>query len=87
MQFIHGHEGKNAKVERGKILFCCFLPRSAPAVVDVYISVAAQGLLLLCVFSGKCCILKVNDMEMKGGGTRGAEFGSLGYGEQQEEHT
>lgn len=55
--------------------------------MDVYISVAAQGLLLLCVFSGKCCILKVNDMEMKGGGTRGAEFGSLGYGEQQEEHT
>lgn len=47
-------------------------------------SVAVQGLLLLCACSGKHCIWKVDDMEMKGGGTMGAEFGSLGHGKQQE---
>lgn len=41
---------------------------------------AAQGLLLLCVFSGKLCILKANDSETKEGSTMGRRLDSLGHG-------
>lgn len=41
--------------------------------------------LLPCVFSGNCCILKVNGLEMKKESTVGTGFVSVGH-KQQEEH-
>lgn len=49
-------------------------------------AVTAQGLLQLCVCSGKCCLFKVNDSETKERSTIGTHFGSLWHSEKQEEH-
>lgn len=60
-----------------KVLLWCFAPRSVPATVDVQMRLS-RGLLMSCVFSGNCCVLKVNDSDVREGSTMGTEFVSLG---------